>query len=245
MCPQDSYQRNSNNQGVQTTFPWGDHTVQDVSPARKEALISARHHHPWKDCRGQRWTLRARLLWGRPEKPNRIWAMPGEGRYRLTSAAVQSQQPPAAFRIQFWPSGTGAWKTTAESMKEWRKKHDQLTQRPDFHPTLLSTSLTHTVHNPRPGPPAVSEDKSYPLHISLKCISYQSLWSFWPIWAFPYNVLFSVSLSHWHTSHECIMLFSFLYMCPTLANLLDTKNTNLTARLKGEGARYGHRENGQ
>ena len=121
-----------------------------------------------------------------------------------------------------------------------KKGHDQLTQRPYFHPTLLSTSLTHTAYNPRLGLPAVSENKSYPLHTSLKCISYGSLWSCWPYGPSPTMNSSVLYLPHWHTSHECIMLFSFLYMCPTLANLLDTKNTNLTPRLKGEGARYGH-----
>ena len=132
----------------------------------------------------------------------------------------------------------GAWETIAEWMKEWRKTHEQLTQHPYVHPTLLSTSLTHTVHNPRPD-----------------CQPFQRInpTLFIPAWSpflikvcghsGPYGPslqwtpqCLSIPLAYITWMHS---YFPF-YICVTLANLLDTKNTNLTPRLKGEGARYGH-----
>lgn len=93
-----------------------------------------------------------------------------------------------------------------------KKGHDQLTQRPFCHATLLSTSLTHCAQ-PQAGAASRFREQILPSSYQFEVRFLRKPVVTLAIWAFPYNELFSVAstpLAYITWTHNVIFLFIYV-----------------------------------
>lgn len=142
------------------------------------------------------------------------------------------------------------WVHERQLLNEWENERKDRPANPaPLLPRDFAFHIPHTLRTtPGWGHPAVSENKSYPLHTSLKCVSYGSLWVHaLAIWAFPYNELFSVAstpLAYITWTHNVIFLF--IYVSHTGWSAGHKEFQPYTTKIKRKRcSEHGHWGNGQ